>query len=39
MEQGKVAENGTHDELFKLKVIYYKLIQKQKEALKIRGLD
>ncbi len=38
IEKGKIVEAGTHGELTALKGVYYKLLQKQREALKIRGV-
>lgn len=38
LDGGKVAEEGTHNELARMKGIYYKLLQKQSEAMKIRGV-
>lgn len=38
IENGKVAETGTHMELVKLKGIYYNMLRKQSEALKIKGV-
>jgi len=39
LENGKIVEAGTHDELNNLKGVYYKLYQIQKEALKIKGIS
>ena len=39
IEKGKLVELGTHEELYKLKGIYYELHRKQKEALKLRGVE
>jgi len=39
IENGKVAETGTHDELVKLKGSYFKLYRIQNEALKFRGVE
>lgn len=38
LDGGKVVESGTHAELAKAKGAYYKLLQKQSEAMKIRGV-
>ena len=38
VEKGKIVEVGTHSELTNLKGVYYNLLQKQREALKIRGV-
>lgn len=38
LEGGKVVESGTHSELIMLKGTYYRLVQKQTEALKMRGV-
>lgn len=35
LENGRIAEMGTHAELVKAKGVYYRLLQKQREALKI----
>ncbi|MBE3584378.1 MAG: DUF1854 domain-containing protein [Limnochordaceae bacterium] len=39
LEQGKNVEQGTHEELMAKQGVYYKLVQVQREALKIRGVD
>lgn len=39
LEQGKISEIGTHEELIKKKGIYYNLLQKQREALKLQGVS
>lgn len=39
IEKGKIEEIGTHEELIKKKGIYYNLLQKQKEALKLQGVS
>jgi ATP-binding cassette, subfamily B, bacterial len=39
IEKGKLEELGTHEELIKKKGIYYKLLQKQREALKLQGVS
>jgi ATP-binding cassette subfamily B protein len=39
VEKGKIEEIGTHEELYAKKGIYHKLISKQREALKLRGVD
>mgnify|MGYP000878738289 CR=1 FL=1 len=39
IERGRVAEIGTHSELVALKGIYYNMLQRQKEALKIKGVE
>jgi ATP-binding cassette subfamily B protein len=39
VEKGSIKELGTHEELIKVKGIYYKLLQKQKEALKLQGVS
>ena len=38
IEDGKIVENGTHDELIRLKGTYYKLVKIQNEALKFRSI-
>lgn len=38
LEKGRIAEVGTHAELVKLKGVYYNLLNKQREALRIRGV-
>ncbi len=39
IEGGKVSESGNHEELVKKKGIYYTLLQKQREALKLQGVS
>lgn len=39
LDKGKVAEIGTHDELVKLQGHYYRMLEKQRNALKIRGVE
>lgn len=39
VEGGKISESGTHEELVKNKGIYYTLLQKQREALKLQGVS
>lgn len=39
IEGGKISESGTHEELVKKKGIYYTLLQKQREALKLQGVS
>ena len=39
VERGKIVEVGTHSELMGKEGAYYRMIQKQREALKIRGVD
>lgn len=39
IEKGRLEEIGTHEELVKKKGVYYKLLQKQKEALKLQGVN
>jgi ATP-binding cassette subfamily B protein len=39
IEKGKLEEIGTHEELVKKKGIYFNLIQKQREALKLQGVS
>lgn len=39
IEKGKLEEAGTHEELIRKKGIYYKLLQKQREALKLQGVS
>jgi ATP-binding cassette subfamily B protein len=39
IERGKLEEIGTHEELVKKKGIYYNLLQKQREALKLQGVS
>ena len=39
MENGKVVETGTHLELIKNKSIYFKLFQKQNEALSLKSIE
>jgi ATP-binding cassette subfamily B protein len=39
MENGKVVETGTHMELIKNKSIYFKLYQKQNEALSLKSIE
>jgi ATP-binding cassette subfamily B protein len=38
IEDGKITEHGTHDELLRLKGAYYKLLQIQSKALAMRGI-
>lgn len=38
IEDGKLVEEGTHDELIRKKGTYFKLVQIQNEALKFRGI-
>jgi ATP-binding cassette subfamily B protein len=38
MDKGKVIESGTHDELMELKGMYYDLVKKHDEALKMKGV-
>ncbi len=38
IEKGKLVELGTHEELYRLEGVYYKLHKLQQEALKIRGI-
>jgi len=38
IEQGKIVEMGTHIELVKKKGVYFKLLEKQRNALKLRGI-
>ncbi|HBM80697.1 MAG TPA: ABC transporter, partial [Clostridiaceae bacterium] len=38
VENGKIIESGTHIELINKKGTYYKMVQKQSEALKLRGV-
>lgn len=38
IEKGKIEEIGTHEELARKKGIYFKLLQKQSEALKLQGV-
>jgi len=37
LENGQIKESGTHEELIKLKGIYFNLVKKQNEALRLRG--
>lgn len=39
MNEGMIVEMGTHEELLELKGHYYKMLEKQRTALKIRGVD
>ena len=39
IERGRVVEVGTHSELEELGGVYYKLLQHQKESLRVRGVD
>ncbi|MGM9552070.1 MAG: ABC transporter ATP-binding protein [Clostridia bacterium] len=39
IEQGEIAEQGTHEELEKMGGIYADMLGKQKEALKLRGAE
>jgi len=39
IDKGKVVEMGTHEELIALQGHYYNMLQKQKQALKIRGVE
>ncbi|MGL6173270.1 MAG: ABC transporter ATP-binding protein, partial [Cellulosilyticaceae bacterium] len=39
VEKGKIEEIGTHEELITQKGIYYKLVRKQQEALKLQGVN
>lgn len=38
LENGQIKESGTHEELMKLKGIYFNLVKKQNEALRLRGV-
>ncbi len=38
LENGRLVENGTHDELIRQKGEYYKLLQLQTKALAMRGV-
>ncbi len=38
IEQGKIKEQGTHEELMILKGAYFNLVKKQNEALKLQGV-
>jgi len=38
LENGQIKESGTHEELIKLKGIYFNLVKKQNEALRLRGV-
>lgn len=38
LEKGKVVEVGTHSELVRMRGVYYNLLNKQREALRIRGV-
>lgn len=38
LENGQIKESGTHEELMKLKAIYFNLVKKQNEALRLRGV-
>jgi len=38
LEKGKIVEVGTHSELVKLKGVYYNMLNKQRDALRIRGV-
>ena len=38
IEKGRLVELGTHEELYRLEGVYYKLHKLQQEALKIRGI-
>lgn len=39
IDDGKLTESGTHDELIEQKGTYYKLMELQSKALALRGLD
>lgn len=39
IENGEVAESGTHAELARAKGVYFRLLQLQSKALSVRGLD
>lgn len=39
MDEGRIVEMGTHEELLELKGHYYKMLEKQRTALKIRGVE
>ncbi len=39
IDNGCIAEQGTHAEIYALEGVYYRLYQIQKEALKMRGLE
>ena len=38
LEEGKLIENGTHQELVEKRGVYYKLLQLQSKALAMRGI-
>lgn len=38
MDQGRIAEQGTHDQLMKLNGIYYNLVRQQEQKAKEEGL-
>ena len=39
IEDGRVVEQGTHNELIRMDGTYFKLVQIQNEALKFRGIS
>jgi ATP-binding cassette subfamily B protein len=39
IDKGKVVETGTHEDLIKLQGHYFKMLEKQRNALKIRGVE
>lgn len=39
IDKGKIVEMGTHEELVRLQGHYFRMLEKQREALKIRGVE
>jgi len=39
IEKGRLVELGTHEEVYNMKGVYYRLYEKQKEALRLKGVE